>query len=63
MDLNPRRWWCAVTAHRWIRKRTEGVDMIICRRCGFTSNIDAERSRGWEKGYKGDGGFSGYGGF
>jgi hypothetical protein len=60
--MNPRRWWCAVTAHRWTRTRTEGIDLIICNRCGFTSSVDDERSRGWEKGYHGDGGFTGYGG-
>ena len=54
------RWWCAVTTHKWRRERQSGTDLLICRRCGHTTNLHDESgaARRWERGYgSSDGGF------
>ncbi len=40
MDL--KRWWCALTTHTWRRERREGIDLLVCRRCGYTTDVASE---------------------
>src|SRR6478736_3780587 len=40
--MNLKRWWCAITTHKWRRERHEGVDQLHCRRCGFVTNVQDE---------------------
>ena len=48
--MNLKRWWCAITTHKWRRERHEGVDQLHCRRCGFVTNVDdeARQARHWD---------------
>ena len=39
--MNLKRWWCAVTTHKWRRERREGTD-AICRRCGYITDVGSE---------------------
>jgi len=40
-----RRWWCALTTHKWRRSREEGVDILVCNRCGYRTGLAAEAER------------------
>jgi hypothetical protein len=40
--MNLKRWWCAVTAHKWHRERREGTDLLTCRRCGYSTDLQSE---------------------
>ena len=48
--MNLKRWWCAITTHKWRRERHEGVDQLHCRRCGFVTNVQDEsrQARHWD---------------
>jgi hypothetical protein len=48
--VNLKRWWCALTTHKWRRERHEGVDQLHCRRCGFVTNVEDEsrQARHWD---------------
>jgi hypothetical protein len=53
--MNIKRWWCAVTTHRWRRERRGGTDLLTCRRCGYVNSVQEESraARHWDSSYGG----------
>ena len=49
-SMNLKRWWCAATTHKWRRERRAGTDQLICRRCGFVTNLkdESRQARHWD---------------
>ncbi len=53
--MNVKRWWCAITTHRWRRDRQAGTDMLTCKRCGYITSLQDESrtARHWDSSYGG----------
>lgn len=51
--MNVKRWWCAITTHRWRRERQAGTGLLTCKRCGYITSLQDESrtARHWDSSY------------